>query len=97
MKRQTHLTAARRHGRQALAELRHMTADSALYWVLGHKDRVTQFKRAIKGTRAAKPFETLLTRIRGEATALARPARRRVAKRRRMRTRRSVMPRYGLL
>ena len=45
-KSETHLGAARRHGRKALGELRRMTADSALYWVLAHRSRVAQFKRS---------------------------------------------------
>lgn len=73
-KRENHLGAARRHGQKAFAELRHMTADSALYWVLSHRSRVAGFRRAVKGTRAAKPFEQLLHVIRQEATALPRPA-----------------------
>ena len=73
-KRNSHLGAARVHGRRAITELRHMTADSALFWVLGHKRRVAEFRRAVKGTRAARPFDKLLTMIREEATALPRPA-----------------------
>ena len=73
-KRNSHLGAARVHGRRAVTELRRMTADSALFWVLAHKDRVAKFRRAVKGTRAARPFDKLLTLIRDEATPLARPA-----------------------
>lgn len=76
-KRKSHLGAAKVHGRKAVTELRHMTADSALYWVLSHKSRVAQFRRAVKGTRAARPFDKLLTLIREESTTLARPAPRR--------------------
>lgn len=83
----THLGAAKRHGRKAVAELRHMTADSALYWVLAHKTRVAQFRRAVKGTRAAKPFDQLLAMIRDQATPIARPAPRRRKAVRRRRTR----------
>ena len=72
-KRESHLGAARAHGRRALSELRHMTADSALYWVLSHRSRVAQFRRAVRGTRAARPFEQLLKRVREQATALPRP------------------------
>jgi len=86
-KRETHLGAARKHGRVALSELRHMTADSALYWVLAHKTRVAQFRRAVKGTRAAKTLDQLLARLRAEATALPR-RRARKAVRARRRTRR---------
>lgn len=71
-KRKSHLGAARSHGRRAMTELRHMTADSALYWVLAHKDRVAKFRRAVKGTGAAKPLDRLLTLIREEASALPR-------------------------
>lgn len=95
-KRKTHLGAARAHGRRAIAELRHMTADSALYWVLAHKDRVAQFRRSVRGTRAARPLEKLLTAIRAEATALPpRPAPRKrkvVRARRRRRLARFVPP-----
>lgn len=73
-KRKSHLAAAQVHGRRAVSELRHMTADSALYWVLSHKDRIAKFRRSVKGTRVAKPFDKLLTIIRSEATPLARPA-----------------------
>lgn len=73
-KRKTHLVAAKQHGQRAVTELRRMTADSALHWVLGHKDRVAKFRRAVKGTRAAQPFNQLLTLIRQEASALPRPA-----------------------
>ncbi len=93
-KRKTHLGAARQHGRKAITELRHMTADSALYWVLAHRGRVAGFRRAVKGTRAAKPFDRLLVLIRKEASALPRP----VARKRkpvRARSRRPVpMTRY---
>ena len=76
-KTETHLGAAKRHGRKAFTELRRMTADSALYWVLAHRSRVAQFKRAIAGTRAEVPFKRLLDAIRGEASALERPTPRR--------------------
>ena len=84
-KRETHLGAARKHGRVAITELRHMTADSALYWVLAHRARVAQFRRAIKGTRAAKAFDQLIERIRAEATTLPRRRRRKVVRARRRR------------
>ena len=85
-KNENHLGAAKRHGRKALNELRRMTADSALYWVLAHKTRVAQFRRAIAGTRAEVPFKRLLDAIRVEASALERPApRRRKATRNRRR------------
>ena len=92
-KTETHLGAARRHGRKALGELRRMTADSALYWVLAHRSRVAQFKRSIAGTRAEVPFKRLLEAIRVEASTLKRPApRRRKATRvrRRQRARRAL-------
>ena len=73
-KRENHLGAARKHGRKAVTELRHMTADSALFWVLSHRNRVAGFRRAVKGTAAAKPFDQLLQVIRDVATALPRPA-----------------------
>jgi len=79
MKRQTHLTAARAHGLKAASELRRAAADSALFWVLGHKNRIAQFRRAVKGTRAERPIETLLDAIREGAT----PLRHRAPKRRR--------------
>lgn len=82
-KRETHLGAARKHGRLALGELRHMTADSALYWVLSHRTRVAQFRRAVKGTRAEKALDQLLTRLRAEATKLPRRRPRKVARVRR--------------
>jgi hypothetical protein len=94
-KRTSHLGAARAHGRKAVNELRHMTADSALFWVLAHKDRVAKFRRAVKGTRAAKPFDQLLTIIREEATALPRRAPKRKAvraRRRRTTTSRFIAP-----
>ena len=72
-KTNSHLRAAGRHGRRALSELRHATADSALYWVLSHRTRVAQFRRAVKGTRAARPFDQLLQVIREEATAPRKP------------------------
>ena len=90
-KRNSHLGAAQRHGRKAITELRHMTADSALYWVLAHKTRVAAFRRAVKGTPAAKPFDQLLAVIRSEATALPRPA---VRKARRTRVRRARKSRF---
>ena len=46
-KRESHLGAARKHGRKAIAELRQMTADSALYWVLSHRRRVAEFRRLV--------------------------------------------------
>jgi len=95
-KRKSHLGAARVHGRRAVTELRHMTADSALYWVLAHKDRIAQFRRSVKGTRVAKPFDKLLTIIRSEATPLARPAPRKArvvrARRRRRPATRFIAP-----
>ena len=86
-KRESHLGAARAHGRRALNELRHMTADSALYWILSHRGRVAQFRRAVRGTRAARPFEQLLQRVREQATALPRPVvrKRKTARRRKAR------------
>jgi hypothetical protein len=96
-KRKSHLGAAKVHGRKAVAELRHMTADSALHWVLAHKDRVAKFRRAVKGTRAAKPFDKLLTIIRAEASELPRrtPRRRKAVRARRSRTaRRFVAPSF---
>lgn len=89
-KRETHLAAARKHGRTALAELRHMTADSALYWVLSHRGRVAQFRRAVKGTRVEKALDQLLARLRAEATPLPRRAPKRKA--RRARRRRRALP-----
>ena len=84
--RKNHLDAARGHGRKAVNELRHMTADSALYWVLANRGRVAQFRRAVKGTQAARPLELLLHLIRQEASALPRPvARKRKAVRARRR------------
>jgi hypothetical protein len=101
-KRNTHLGAARRHGRKAATELRRMTADSALHWILAHKARVAQFRRAIKGTRAASPFDQLLAAIRDEATTLrARKPRRarRATSRKSVRRRRAgwafARPAYG--
>lgn len=73
-KRETHLGAAKKHGRRAVTELRRMTADSALHWVLAHKSRIAQFRRSVKDTRAAKPFDQLLALVRHEASALSRPA-----------------------
>jgi hypothetical protein len=92
-KRESHLGAARKHGRVALRELRRMTADSTLYWVLSHRSRVAQFRRAIKGTRAEKALDQLLVRLRAEATALPRRAPKRKARRARRR-RRAPMTRY---
>ena len=80
-KRKTHLGAARTHGRAALTQLRHMTADSALYWVLSHRTRVAQFRRTVKGTRVEKALDLLLHRIRSEATPLPRPRRRKAVRR----------------
>ena len=74
MKRQTHLAAARVHGRRAAFEMRRAAADAALYWVLGHKDRIAKFRRAVKGTRGERTFNTLLDAIREEATSLRRRA-----------------------
>ena len=84
-KRKTHLGAARKHGRAALTQLRHMTADSALYWVLSHRTRVAQFRRTVKGTRVEKALDQLLHRIRNEATPLPRPRRKAVRRARRHR------------
>ncbi len=87
--RKNHLDAARSHGRKAVNELRHMTADSALFWVLANRGRVAQFRRAVKGTQAAKPLKQLLRLIRDEASALPRPvARKRKAVRAAVRARR---------
>lgn len=86
--RNSHLGAAKAHGRKAITELRRMTADSALFWVLAHKDRVAKFRRAVKGTGAAKPFDKLLTLIRAEASDMPRrpaPRRRKAARTRRAR------------
>lgn len=92
-RRKTHLGAAKQHGRKAVAELRHMTADSALHWVLSHNDRVAKFRRAVAGTRAAKPLAQLLTLIRAESTPIARPApRKRKAVHRRRRSRAFPFP-----
>lgn len=90
LKRKTHLAAAKQHGQRAVRELRHMTADSALYWVLSHKGRIAQFRRAVRGTAAARPFERLLVLIRKEATAPARAAPRRARKPARSRRRRAT-------
>ena len=92
-KRETHLGAARKHGRVALTELRHMTADSALYWVLAHRARVAQFRRAVKGTRIETALDQLLARLRTEATKLPR-RRARKAVRTRRRTRRADAGRF---
>lgn len=92
-KRESHLGAARKHGRAAFRELRRMTADSTLYWVLSHRSRVAQFRRTIKGTRAEKALDQLLARLRAEATALPRRAPKRKA-RRAQRRRRAPMTRY---
>lgn len=92
-KRETHLGAARKHGRIAMSELRHMTADSALYWVLSHRARVAQFRRAVKGTRAEKALDQLLIRLRAEATPLARRRPRKVTRARR-RSRRANVGRF---
>ena len=89
------LVAAKKHGKRAVAELRHMTADTALHWVLSHQGRVAQFRRTLKGTRAARPFDKLLALMRTEATPVApkrraaRPVRR---TRRARRTRNEVRP-----
>lgn len=91
-KRETHLGAAKKHGRRAVTELRRMTADSALHWVLAHKSRVAQFRRSIKSSRAAKPFDQLLALVRHEASALSRPARRK-PKRKHVRVQRRSAPR----
>jgi hypothetical protein len=88
MSKRNHLGAAKAHGRRAVNELRRMTADSALYWILAHKGRVAQFRRAVKGTPAARPFKQLLGVIREQATAPPRPARR---KRRVVRARRRTV------
>jgi hypothetical protein len=82
-KRESHLGAARKHGRVALNELRHMTADSALYWVLSHRTRVAQFRRSVRGTRAEKVLDQLLQRLRAEATPLPRRRKRKVVRARR--------------
>lgn len=79
-KRDTHLDAARKHGRVALTELRQMTADSALHWILAHRAHVAQFRRALKGTSAAKAFDQLLQRIRTQATPQSRPRRRKAVR-----------------
>lgn len=65
------LAAAKQHGKRAVAELRHMTADTALHWVMSHKGRVAQFRRTLKGTGAARPFDKLLALMRTEATPVA--------------------------
>lgn len=95
----THLGAARRHGHRAVRELRRMTADSALHWVLAHRARIAQFRRAVRGTQAAKPVDQLLALIRKEASALPRPAprKRKAARPRRARRSRMVMPPSFLL
>ena len=88
-RRKNHLGAAKLHGRKAVTELRHMTADSALYWVLAHRSRVAGFRRAVKGTQAARPFDRLLKLIRTEASALPRAVSRKrksVGSRRRRKT-----------
>lgn len=93
--RRARLAAARRHGRRALTEIRHLSADAALHWVLSHRTRVARFRRAVSGTRAAPVLDALLAAIHAEATALARPRprRRRVA-RRPGRVRRARTPRW---
>lgn len=98
MKRKTHLNAAQGHGRKALGELRRMTADSALHWVLSHRTRVAQFRRAVAGTAAQKPLAELLELIRREASELKRPARPvRHARRRHRAAARSRWPAYGVI
>jgi hypothetical protein len=87
MTRKTHLAAARGHGRRAVKELRHAAADSALHWILSHKGRVAQFRRAVKGTRAAKAVDTLLQQIREDATRIRSKG---TGSRRRAATRRSA-------
>lgn len=94
MSKRNHLGAAKVHGRKAINELRHMTADSALYWVLAHKDRVAKFRRAVKGTRVAKPFDKLLTMIRDGASEMPRRAPRR---RKAARTRRASRRKGGII
>ena len=95
-KRKSHLGAAKVHGRKAVTELRHMTADSALHWVLSHRRRVAEFRRAVQGTRAARPFDKLLKLVREEATTLPRPAprKRKAIRSRRRSTRRFVAPAF---
>ena len=95
-KRETHLGAARQHGRVAVTELRHMTADAALYWVLSHRGRVAQFRRAVKGTGAERALQQLLARIKSEATALPRRRPRKAARKstRTARSRRASVARY---
>lgn len=99
MSRKNHLDAARLHRNRALTELRRLAADSALYWILSHRERVSKFRRAIRNTRAAAPFQRVLAEIRKEATALPKPARkvRKAHKRRSARrsTRGPGRPAYG--
>lgn len=98
--RNPRLAAARRHGERALSELRHLSADAALYWVLSHRTRVAQLRKAVKGTRAAPAFDALLAAIREESSAVkparakrAAPVRHRAAARRRTaRTRQRKAP-----
>ena len=87
--RKTRLAAARRHGQRAVTELRHLSADAALYWVLSHRARVAQFRRAVKGTAAAPAVDRLLAVIRDEATRLQ-PPRSQTPPRRSRRARRHV-------
>ena len=91
--RKTHLGAARQHGHKALLELRKLTADSALHWILSHQRRISQFRRAIKGTRAQAPFAQFLAGVRHEATVL--PARKSKPKPGKRRAMRSSRPAYG--
>lgn len=74
--KKTRLDAAKRHGTRALSELRHLSADAALYWVLSHKARVAQFRRSVRGTPAESVVERLLGYIKDESTVLDAPRRR---------------------
>jgi hypothetical protein len=66
-----------------LGELRHKAADAALQWVLGHDDRVSAFRRSVKGSPIEKAFDALLKLLRAEARPAHKPAKRRAAPRKR--------------
>lgn len=52
-----------------------MAADSALHWVLSHRARLAQLRRAVAGTRAAAALDALIDEIRSSSSRLPAPKR----------------------
>lgn len=68
------VSAGATKGKKQIVALRAKAADAALHWVMSHEDRVNAFRSSVKGTPVSKAVESLLTLIKHEAHAKAKPA-----------------------